>query len=116
MGAVEAYQRADVLLEHHGDRTAAEASYRRVDQRGDANSTFNLAILEEQGDHIGALRAYQRAEHMAVGGTVGWAGTPGGRIGAQVISTDYLSPDARFGPYRVPMPGGVVARLRPGAQ
>lgn len=64
MGAMAAYQRADVLLEQHGDRTAAEASYRRVDQRGDANGTFNLTILEEQGDHIGALRAYQRAEQL----------------------------------------------------
>lgn len=54
-----------VLLELHGDRTAVEASYRRADQRGDANGAFNLAILlEEQGDHIGALRTYQRAEQL----------------------------------------------------
>ena len=34
-------------------------------------------------------------------------------LGAQYVSTDYMKPDARFGPYQVTMPGGVIARLRP---
>ena len=33
--------------------------------------------------------------------------------GAQFVSTDYMEPDSRFGPYEVKMPGGVVARLCP---
>jgi hypothetical protein len=33
--------------------------------------------------------------------------------GAQYVSTDYLKPDARFGPYEVHLPGGGVARLNP---
>lgn len=33
--------------------------------------------------------------------------------GAQYVSTDYLTPDARFGPYEVHLPGGGVARLNP---
>jgi hypothetical protein len=37
-------------------------------------------------------------------------------LGAQVVSTDYMTPDTRFGPYQVTMPGGVVARIRPGAR
>ncbi|WP_374575718.1 phosphatidylinositol-specific phospholipase C1-like protein [Phenylobacterium sp.] len=35
--------------------------------------------------------------------------------GAQYVSTDYMRPDPRFGPYRVELPGGEVARLRPAA-
>ena len=30
-------------------------------------------------------------------------------IGAQYVSTDYMQADTRLSPYRVPMPGGVVA-------
>jgi hypothetical protein len=33
--------------------------------------------------------------------------------GAQFISTDYMEPDLRFGPYVVRMPGGLAARLMP---
>lgn len=33
--------------------------------------------------------------------------------GAQYISTDYMTPDLRFGPYEARLPGGVVARLSP---
>ena len=35
------------------------------------------------------------------------------RSGAQYISTDYMSPDARFGPYSVEVPGRVTARPNP---
>lgn len=35
--------------------------------------------------------------------------------GAQYVSTDYMQPDARFGDYVVKLPGGGIARLRPGA-
>ncbi|MBL8771215.1 MAG: phosphatidylinositol-specific phospholipase C1-like protein [Phenylobacterium sp.] len=33
--------------------------------------------------------------------------------GAQYVSTDYMQPDARFGPYVARVPGGVAARLSP---
>lgn len=33
--------------------------------------------------------------------------------GAQYVSTDYLKPDDRFGPYEAHLPGGVVGRLNP---
>ena len=33
--------------------------------------------------------------------------------GAQYVSTDYMQPDARFGPYETQLPGGGVARLNP---
>lgn len=33
--------------------------------------------------------------------------------GAQLVSTDYLRPDARFTDYSVSFPGGVVARCNP---
>ena len=33
--------------------------------------------------------------------------------GAQYVSTDYLRPDARFGPYEAHLPGGGTARLNP---
>jgi hypothetical protein len=33
--------------------------------------------------------------------------------GAQYVSTDYMQPDARFGPYEAHLPGGGVARLSP---
>lgn len=33
--------------------------------------------------------------------------------GAQYVSTDYMRPDARFGPYQARLPGGGVARLSP---
>lgn len=33
--------------------------------------------------------------------------------GAQIVSTDYIDADARFGEYRVAMPGGGIARCRP---
>ena len=33
--------------------------------------------------------------------------------GAQYISTDYMTPDVRFGDYRVELPGGAAARLNP---
>ncbi len=33
--------------------------------------------------------------------------------GAQYVSTDYMKPDARFGPYTAAVPGGVVARRNP---
>ena len=33
--------------------------------------------------------------------------------GAQYVSTDYMSPDVRFGDYRVELPGGGVARRNP---
>jgi hypothetical protein len=34
--------------------------------------------------------------------------------GAQYVSTDYMQPDPRFGPYRVELPGGGRGRLSPG--
>jgi hypothetical protein len=33
--------------------------------------------------------------------------------GAQFVSTDYMSPDARFGPYAAKLPGEGKARLSP---
>jgi hypothetical protein len=33
--------------------------------------------------------------------------------GAQYVSTDYMQPDARFGPYQTRLPGGGTARLSP---
>lgn len=36
--------------------------------------------------------------------------------GAQYVSTDYMWPDPRLGPYRVQLPGGGVARLSPVAR
>jgi hypothetical protein len=33
--------------------------------------------------------------------------------GAQYVSTDYMQPDARFGPYEAHLPGGGTARLSP---
>jgi hypothetical protein len=33
--------------------------------------------------------------------------------GAQYVSTDYMQPDPRFGPYKAELPGGGVARLDP---
>lgn len=33
--------------------------------------------------------------------------------GAQYVSTDYMEPDPRFGPYRAELPGGGAARLDP---
>lgn len=33
--------------------------------------------------------------------------------GAQYVSTDYMHPDARFGPYETHLPGGGLARLNP---
>jgi hypothetical protein len=33
--------------------------------------------------------------------------------GAQYVSTDYMQPDTRFGPYEARLPGGGVARLSP---
>jgi hypothetical protein len=33
--------------------------------------------------------------------------------GAQYVSTDYMHPDARFGPYQARLPGGGVARISP---
>lgn len=33
--------------------------------------------------------------------------------GAQYVSTDYMRPDRRFGPYSVELPGGATARLSP---
>ncbi|MEA3019352.1 MAG: hypothetical protein QOI47_876 [Actinomycetota bacterium] len=33
--------------------------------------------------------------------------------GAQLVSTDYLTPDTRFSSYRVALPGGQVARCDP---
>ncbi len=33
--------------------------------------------------------------------------------GAQYVSTDYMHPDARFGPYEARLPGGGVARQSP---
>jgi len=33
--------------------------------------------------------------------------------GAQYVSTDYMSPDPRFGPYETHLPGGGVARISP---
>ena len=45
--------------------TAAMATYRRADQRSDANDALSLAVvLEERGDHLGALRAYRRARQL----------------------------------------------------
>jgi hypothetical protein len=33
--------------------------------------------------------------------------------GAQYVSTDYMEPDPRFGPYKAVLPGGGIARLTP---
>ncbi len=33
--------------------------------------------------------------------------------GAQYVSTDYMHPDTRFGPYEARLPGGGIARLSP---
>jgi hypothetical protein len=35
--------------------------------------------------------------------------------GAQYVSTDYMRPDPRFGPYQARLPGGGIARLSPAA-
>ena len=48
-----------------GDRAGAEACFRRAAQRGDPHGVFNLAVfLEEPGDQIEALRAYERVEQL----------------------------------------------------
>jgi len=36
--------------------------------------------------------------------------------GAQYVSTDYMTPDTRFGPYEAHLPGGGAARLSPAAR
>ncbi len=36
--------------------------------------------------------------------------------GAQYVSTDYMKPDPRFGPYEAHLPGGGVARINPAAR
>ena len=36
--------------------------------------------------------------------------------GAQYVSTDYMKPDLRFGPYQVVLPGGGTARRAPGVR
>lgn len=36
--------------------------------------------------------------------------------GAQYVSTDYMQPDPRFGPYRAALPGGGAARISPAAE
>ncbi|HXO09300.1 MAG TPA: hypothetical protein VN880_14765 [Solirubrobacteraceae bacterium] len=52
------------MLEQAGNSRAARVCYERADERGDAHGAFNLAVLlEEHGDHVGALRAYRRASH-----------------------------------------------------
>jgi hypothetical protein len=33
--------------------------------------------------------------------------------GAQYVSTDYMHPDTRFGPYQARLPGGGIARVSP---
>ena len=35
------------------------------------------------------------------------------RSGAQYVSTDYMHPDTRFGPYQARMPDGVIAACNP---
>ena len=40
-------------------------AYRHAEERGDAHGAFNLGVLlEQQGDHRGALRFYQRAQQL----------------------------------------------------
>jgi TPR repeat protein len=52
-----------VLLEERKDLPAAEAAYRRADERGHAAASSNLGVLlEGQGDRTGAEAAYRRAD------------------------------------------------------
>ena len=51
-----------MLLEQQGDLDGALSAYRRADQRGDANGSFNLGLLlAGRGDLSGAQDAYRRA-------------------------------------------------------
>jgi TPR repeat protein len=46
------------------------AAFARAVQRGDPAGAFNLAVLlEEQGDHVAAVRTYERAARMGDGPT-----------------------------------------------
>jgi hypothetical protein len=76
--ATASYRRADqlghgpaacnlgvLLLVEQGDRAGAGECFRRADQRGLPAGAFNLAVvLEEEGDQIEALRAYERAAQL----------------------------------------------------
>jgi TPR repeat protein len=51
-----------MLLEARGELSAAEAAYRRADQRGDAAGALNLGgMLAERHDFARAEAAYRRA-------------------------------------------------------
>ena len=57
-----------MLLEQRGDRQAAEAAYRRADERDEATGAYNLgALLAQLGEPADAAAAYGRAAELGDG-------------------------------------------------
>jgi hypothetical protein len=81
-----------VSLEHQSNLAAAEAAYRRADERGHAAAASNLgALLEERSDLAGAEAAYRRADER---------GDPNGAFNLGVLLERQSDPAGAEAAYR----------------
>lgn len=91
------------------DENDPDAAYRtlnepdRLTERIKAATAAGLIVrTRADADTLEARRGDRRRQEAAFA------------AGAQYVSTDYMAPDTRFGPYTARLPGGLMARLRPG--
>jgi hypothetical protein len=107
---------------YRGQRRSLEgrAMFVNIDESSPAAGYITLNEPQQQADRIAAaVKAGIIVRTRADADTVEARSGDGARreaafaAGAQFISTDYMSPDVRFGNYRVELPGGGVARRNP---
>jgi TPR repeat protein len=91
LAATSAFNRG-VLLGRSGDPSAAEAAYRRADERGSMRGAFNLGqMLRHRGDLADAEAAYHRADER---------GSPEGAVNLGVLLERRGDPTGAEGAYR----------------
>jgi hypothetical protein len=107
---VALYQRGDrrVMFVNASDESRAEAAYLTLNEPLHEASRIAAAVddghlirTRADADTTEARNNDTRRRDIAIAS------------GAQVISTDYIEPDARFGDYQVRLQGGAVARCNP---
>jgi hypothetical protein len=107
--AVEARGEGGGVLFPNGDESALDAAYLTLNEPVELMARIKGATARGQ---IVRTRADADTREARSGDT--------GRreaalaSGAQYVSTDYMTPDPRLGSYTARLPGGMIARLRPG--
>lgn len=113
---------ADQVARYRGERTSLEgrAAFVNIEETSPAAAYITLNEPKEQAARIAAavkagliVRTRADADTREARANDTTRQQAAFASGAQYVSTDYMTPDPRFGPYAAELPGGGVARLSP---